>query len=51
MFNIYCLIFNSYLCSRICTAKLINKDENSAHKYVNNCYRHGFFACQGAFKA
>ena len=43
MFNIKCLIFYSYHCNRISTAKLIIYDENTAHEYVNNCYRHGFF--------
>lgn len=31
------------------SAKLIIYDENSANKYVNNCYRNGIFPRKSAF--
>ena len=44
MFNLYFVPLQANL-----HAKLIIYDENTAIKCVNNCYRHGFFACESAF--
>ena len=49
MFNInVSLLIRTFAPANYC-AKIINYDENSANKYVNNCYRSGIFPRKSAF--